>query len=147
MKGDRPMIEIIKVKNDRELELVHDIRREVFIREQGVPEELEMDDLDKNAIHVLASLDGEPTGCGRLLLHGEEARIGRVAVKKVMRRTGIGNGICKLLMTLAAERGVQKIHLDAQLSAVEFYTQLGFEKVGEAFMEAGIEHIRMEKAL
>ncbi len=141
------MIEIIKVKNDREFELVHDIRREVFIKEQGVPEELEIDDLDKNAIHVLALLDGEPAGCGRLLLYGEEAKIGRVAVKKVMRRAGIGNGICKLLMTLAVERGVQKLHINAQLSAVEFYTQLGFERVGKTFMEAGIEHVRMERTL
>jgi predicted GNAT family N-acyltransferase len=141
------MIEIIKVKNDSELELVLDIRREVFIMEQGVPEELEMDDLDKDAIHVLASVNGEPAGCGRLLLHGKDAKIGRVAVKKALRRTGIGNGICKLLMTLAAERGVQEIHINAQLSAVDFYTQLGFEKVGETFMEAGIEHVRMEKTL
>ncbi len=141
------MIEIIKVKNDRELELAYDIRREVFIREQGVPEKLEMDDLDKDAIHVLALVDGEPAGCGRLLLEGKDAKLGRVAVKKAMRRTGIGNGICRLLMTLAAERGVQKLHINAQLSAVDFYTQLGFEKVGETFMEAGIEHVGMEKTL
>ncbi|HEX2947622.1 MAG TPA: GNAT family N-acetyltransferase [Clostridia bacterium] len=141
------MIEIIKVKNDREMELVHDIRREVFIMEQGVPEELEMDEFDKDAIHVLAYVSGEPAGCGRLLLHGKDAKMGRVAVKKSMRRTGIGNGICRLLMTLAAERGVQKIHINAQLTAVDFYTQLGFEKIGDNFMEAGIEHVRMEKAL
>lgn len=130
-----------------EMQLVHDIRREVFIEEQGVPEELEMDDLDKDAIHVLASVDGKPAGCGRLLLHGKDARIGRVAVRKAIRGNGIGSGICKLLITLAAERGVQKIHIDAQLSAVDFYTRLGFEKLGETFMEAGIEHVRMEKTL
>ena len=141
------MIEIIKVKNDGEMKLVHDIRREVFIGEQGVPEELEMDGLDRDAIHVLAYVEGEPAGCGRLLLNGKDARIGRVAVKKSLRRTGIGNGICRLLMTLAAERGVQNIHINAQLSALEFYTRLGFEKVGDNFMEAGIEHVRMEKIL
>lgn len=141
------MIELIKVKNDSEMKLVHDIRREVFIEEQGVPEELEMDEFDKDAIHVLAYLDGEPAGCGRLLIHGEDAKIGRVAVKKSLRRNGIGNGICRLLITLAAERGVQKVHINAQLTAVEFYTQLGFEKVGVNFMEAGIEHVRMEKTL
>lgn len=141
------MIEIIKVKNDSEMQLAFDIRREVFIEEQGVPEELEMDELDREATHVLAYVNGEPAGCGRLLLDGSDAVIGRVAVKKSLRRTGIGSGICRLLITLAAERGARNIHLNAMLTAVDFYARLGFEKVGDNFMEAGIEHVRMEKTL
>lgn len=141
------MVEIYRVKTDEEMKLVHDIRLEVFVGEQGVPVELEMDELDNKAIHVLAYVDGAPAGCGRLLLKGEEAKIGRVAVRKDMRRYGIGTGICKLLISIAGDNGVQRIYLGAQLTAVEFYLSLGFEKQGEVFEEAGIKHIKMMKII
>lgn len=141
------MVEIYRVKSDAEMRLVHDIRLEVFVGEQGVPVELEMDELDNEAVHVLAYVDGTPAGCGRLLLKGEEAKIGRVAVKKSMRRYGIGTGICKLLITIAGDNGVKRIYLGAQLTAVEFYLSLGFEKKGDIFVEAGIEHIKMMKSI
>ncbi len=137
------MIEIIRVKNEAEMELVREIRMEVFVREQGVPVELEMDELDNEAIHVLAYVDGIPAGCGRLLIKGDRAKLGRVAVKKEMRRDGIGSGICKLLISIADESGAQMIYLGAQLTAVKFYKSLGFEEEGEVFVEAGIEHINM----
>lgn len=138
------MVEIIRVKNDDEMKLVQDIRLEVFVGEQGVPVELEMDELDNEAIHVLAYVDGVPAGCGRMLLKGDEAKIGRVAVRKSMRRNMLGTGICKLLIAIAGDNGIKKIYMNAQLTAVEFYLSLGFEKRGDVFLEAGIEHIRME---
>ena len=141
------MVEIYRVKSEAEMKFVRDIRMEVFVREQGVPLELEMDELDNEAVHVLAYVDGVPAGCGRLLLKGEEAKIGRVAVKKSMRRYGIGTGICKLLISIAGDHGVQKIYLGAQLTAVEFYSSLGFAKEGEVFMEAGIKHIKMVRSI
>src|SRR5690606_31842114 len=101
------MVVIKKVKTREELKMVHDIRREVFIEEQGVPEEIEMDDKDDEAIHVLAVVDDEPAGCGRILFNGSDARIGRVAVRKKMRRSGIGEGICKLLIAIAEEKCVE----------------------------------------
>lgn len=141
------MVEIIKAETDEQMEQVLEIRREVFVREQGVPEEIEMDELDSEAIHVLASENGVAAGCGRLLLKGGDARIGRVAVRKAMRRSGIGDGICRLLMAMAGDSGAQKVTVNAQLTAVDFYESLGFEKEGEAFMEAGIEHVRMVREL
>lgn len=140
------MVEIIRVGSEAEMKLVHDIRMEVFVREQGVPVELEMDELDDEAVHVLAYLDGEPAGCGRLLLKSELAKLGRVAVRKNMRRHGLGSGICKLLIAIASNNGAKRICLNAQLTSVAFYTSLGFEKEGEVFMEAGIEHIKMVSA-
>ncbi|MGB3990278.1 MAG: GNAT family N-acetyltransferase [Acetivibrionales bacterium] len=137
------MVVIKKVKTREELKMVHDIRREVFIEEQGVPEEIEMDDKDDEAIHVLAVVDDEPAGCGRILFNGSDARIGRVAVRKKMRRSGIGEGICKLLIAFAEEKCVERIILYAQLSAEPFYARLGFERQGDVFMEAGIEHVMM----
>lgn len=141
------MVEIIRVKNEAEMKLVHDIRLEVFVAEQGVPAELELDELDSEAIHVLAYVDGVPAGCGRLLLRGEEAKIGRVAVRKNMRKNGIGSGICKLLICIAGDNGAGRVYLDAQLTAAGFYAKLGFEVKGETFMEAGIEHIKMVKVI
>ncbi len=141
------MVEIYRVKDKEAMDLVYQIRREVFIDEQGVPEELEMDDLDRDAIHVLAYVDGAPAGCGRMLLYGENAKIGRVAVRKSMRRYGIGSGVCKLLIAIAGDNGVSKINIDAQITAVDFYLDLGFEKISDIFMEAGIEHVKMEKSI
>ena len=72
-----------KVATRDEMYQVYGIRREVFIEEQGVPEEVEMDGRDDEAVHVLASVDGEaPAGCGRLMFSGSEAKIGRVAVRE-----------------------------------------------------------------
>ena len=141
------MVEICRVKTDREMNLVHDIRTEVFVGELGVPIELELDGLDGEAIHVLAFVDGIPAGCARMLINGETARIGRVAVKKSMRRYGIGTGLCKLLISIAKDEGVRKVHIGSQLTAVDFYLTLGFEKQGEEYMEAGIAHIKMEKSI
>lgn len=141
------MIEIHRVKDKKEMDLVHEIRREVFIREQGVPEELEMDELDQDAVHVLAYVDSMPAGCGRMTFNGAEAKIGRVAVRKDMRRTGIGTGMCKLLISLAEDKCIDTIYVNAQLTAVDFYNGLGFEREGDAFFEAGIKHVKMVKAL
>ena len=141
------MIEILRVKNDDEMSLVHQIRMDVFVNEQGVPVELEMDGLDASGVHVLAIVDGAPAGCGRLLLKGNEAKIGRVAVKKEFRRYGIGTGICKLLIAIAGDSGAELVYLGAQLTAVDFYISLGFEKEGDVFEEAGIDHIKMIKKI
>ena len=139
------MVEICRVKTDHDMKLVHDIRTEVFVGEQGVPPELETDGRDGEAVHVLASVDGVPAGCARMLLNGETAKIGRVAVRKSMRRYGLGTGLCKLLISIAKDEGVRKILIGSQLSAVDFYLTLGFEKQGEVYREAGIEHVKMEK--
>jgi predicted GNAT family N-acyltransferase len=141
------MIEIHRAKDKKEMDLVHEIRREVFIKEQGVPEELEMDELDQDAVHVLAYVDGIPAGCGRMIFNGVEAKIGRVAVRKDMRRTGIGTGICKLLIAIAKDSCIQSIYVNAQITAVDFYSSLGFEREGDAFFEAGIKHVKMVKSL
>ena len=141
------MVEIIRAESENEMKQVFEIRREVFIREQGVPEEIEFDELDSEAIHVLASVNGVTAGCGRLLLKDGNARIGRVAVRKDMRRGGIGDGICRLLMAIARDNGAEKVTINAQLTAVRFYESLGFEKEGEVFMEAGIDHVRMARTL
>ncbi|MBM5811771.1 MAG: GNAT family N-acetyltransferase [Gammaproteobacteria bacterium] len=124
-------------------ELQH-LRREVFVLEQGVPEELEWDDTDPVSVHVLATVNREPVGTGRLSPTG---KIGRMAVKAGLRGRGVGSTILKLLLQEACRRSLHEVWLHAQLSAVSFYEKHGFRCEGEVFDEAGIPHRRMKLAL
>jgi predicted GNAT family N-acyltransferase len=121
------------------------LRRVVFIEEQHVPEELEWDDADDRAYHVLAMSEaGEPIGTGRLKLDGQ---IGRMAVARHWRRRGVGGAILQALLGLAKKEGCTMVHLHAQTRAVAFYEKYGFRVVGEEFEEAGIAHRPMELKL
>jgi predicted GNAT family N-acyltransferase len=120
------------------------IRFEVFVREQRVPPEIELDDQDAVCIHAIA-FDGErPVGTGRLLPDGH---IGRMAVLMEWRGRGIGSLILQKLVQAARERGDANISLSAQVQAVDFYRAHGFEPVGGVYQEAGIDHQAMVRAL
>jgi len=124
------------------------IRRRVFIEEQQVPEEIELDADDALAFHALATLDGNAIGCGRMLDHGDgEVKIGRMAVVPEFRGTGVGRDILRFLIDRARARGLRKAILHAQLTAEGFYLKEGFNPLGEVFDEAGIAHRKMEKLL
>ena len=120
------------------------IRYEVFVDEQNVPEELEIDCLDGEAKHVLIFVDGLPIGTGRILSDGH---IGRVAVLKNYRGLGIGKLIMKELIKWAQDLSIKKVWLSSQLHAHSFYLDLGFICDGEIYKEAGIDHIKMFRAL
>ena len=120
------------------------IRYEVFIDEQNVPEELEIDGLDGEAKHVLAFVDEAPIGTGRILSDGH---IGRVAVLKKYRRQGSGKLIMKELIKWAQDMNLEKVWLSSQWHAHSFYLDLGFVCVGEIYKEAEIDHIKMYRAL
>lgn len=118
------------------------IRMEVFVREQNVPAELEMDANDGVCLHAVAYDDaGQPLGTGRLLPDGH---IGRMAVLGRARGQGVGGAILQGLMAKARERGDAKVVLSAQTHAAEFYLAHGFAKAGDVFYEAGIPHIEMQ---
>jgi predicted GNAT family N-acyltransferase len=137
------MIVVKRVKDRSMYDTACRIRIEVFVREQGVPEEIEMDEYDTTAEHVVAFRFDKPVGCGRIVILNGSAKIGRVAVIKAERGKGIGRKICEELIKIAAEKGINKFVLNSQLTAVGFYKKLGFEAVGEIFTEAGIEHVKM----
>jgi len=125
--------------------MLREIRYEVFVREQKVPEDLELDGLDPECLHALAfAAEGEVIGCGRLLPDGH---IGRMAVRSRWRGQGVGSALLQHLMKLAAEAGHDRAVLHAQTHAMEFYRRHGFEPVGEEFMDAGIAHRTMQRAL
>jgi len=120
------------------------IRYNVFIEEQKVPEELEIDGLDDKAKHVLAFVDSVQIGTGRILSDGH---IGRVAVLKDYRGLGIGKLIMKDLIKWAQNMNLEKVWLSSQWHAHSFYLDLGFVCVGEIYIEAGIDHIKMYRTL
>ena len=120
------------------------IRYEVFVDEQNVAVHLEIDGLDGEAKHTLAFVDGVPIGTGRILNDGH---IGRVAVLKNYRGLGIGKLIMKELIKCAQDMSLEKVWLSSQWHAHSFYLDLGFDCVGEIYKEAGIDHIKMFKAL
>ena len=120
------------------------IRYEVFVDEQNVPVDLEIDGLDGKAKHALAFIDGVPIGTGRILNDGH---IGRVAVLKNYRGLGIGKLIMKELIKCAQDMSLEKVWLSSQWHAHSFYLDFGFVCVDEIYKEAGIDHIKMFKAL
>ena len=120
------------------------IRYKVFVDEQNVPEELEIDGLDGEAKHVLTFVDEGPIGTGRILSDGH---VGRVAVLKNFRGLGIGKSIMKELIKCAQDLNLEKVWLSSQWHAHSFYLDLGFVCVGEIYKEAGIDHIKMFKTL
>lgn len=120
------------------------IRATVFIDEQGVPAELEWDGEDAHAIHVLATdRSGNPIGTGRMLLHGEQAHIGRMAVLPSWRNQGVGASLLSGLLEAASARGIHSLFLNAQTTAVAFYERFNFVREGAEFLDAGIPHYRM----
>jgi predicted GNAT family N-acyltransferase len=121
---------------------------EVFVVEQRVPPEEEMDELDASAVHVLARADGQPVGTGRLIVESDApARIGRMAVRAPFRRLGVGSAILAELLGVAHSRGVETVTLAGQLHAIPFYERHGFVARGDVFLDAGIEHRWMDLRL
>jgi len=131
-------------KND-DLKDCYQIRYEVFELEQKVSHELEFDDIDESCGHVVVYNDNrEPVATARLINKGSgKYKIGRVATLKKYRKQGYGEAAMELLMNKVKEMKGREILVEAQLSAVGFYEKLGFEAFGEVFLDAGIEHIRM----
>ncbi|MCX4574411.1 GNAT family N-acetyltransferase [Streptomyces sp. NBC_01571] len=134
------------------------VRKEVFVGEQGVSEDIEYDAYDARALHVLAVRDdGAPLGTGRLL-YGEDAAaktggdpgvgsLGRLAVTKEARGLGVGVALVGAIEDAARARGLTSVDLHAQTHALGFYERLGYVAYGEEFLDAGIDHRAMRKTL
>ena len=121
-----------------------EVRFKVFVDEQNVPEELEIDGLDDDATHILILLDDKAIGTGRILSDGH---IGRVAVLKQFRGKGVGKLIMKMLIEWAQENQLKSLWLSSQWHARGFYIDLSFTCTGEKYEEAGIDHIKMTRKL
>ncbi|MEM9281369.1 MAG: GNAT family N-acetyltransferase [Verrucomicrobiota bacterium] len=128
--------EIASWTKDREELLL--IRHQVFVEEQKVPAEIEEDEQDPGALHLLArDSHGRAIGTARVLPSGQ---IGRVAIVSAWRRRGVGTAVMKLAMKEARAMGNSCLEIHAQVASIEFYEALGWSALGPVFMEAGIPH-------
>lgn len=124
------------------------VRHTVFTLEQGFAPEIDHDQLDRVAWHLLISASDQPIGTGRLFSEGRVAKIGRLAVIKERRGLGIGRKIVEELVTFAHQEGCfEEISLNAQSHATPFYEALGFIAEGAPFLEEGVLHIEMKRSL
>ncbi|MBM3271475.1 MAG: GNAT family N-acetyltransferase [Candidatus Sericytochromatia bacterium] len=124
------------------------VREAVFIREQGIDPEVEIDDYDGICWHAIAYLDRRPVGTARLVLVDRfTAKIGRVAVLPEARGRGIATRLVRLVEEYAGREGVTRAILDSQIDVMPLYEKLGYVAEGEPFLDAGIVHKRMTRSL
>jgi predicted GNAT family N-acyltransferase len=115
----------------------------VFVREQGVPAEIELDRDDGKAIHFLALISGNAVGTARVVLRRGSAKIGRMAVLRSHRGSGVGTNLLQRTVETAKRKRARGIYLHAQVPVIGFYEAAGFRAVGPVFDEAGIPHRKM----
>ncbi|HVY50368.1 MAG TPA: GNAT family N-acetyltransferase [Devosia sp.] len=124
--------------------LALELRRRVFVDEQRVPLDIERDEHDAAATHVVALLEGNVAGVMRIVFLPQHAKFGRVAVDRAYRRRGIAQAMMQFAMALARERGETRFYLTSQLDKVALYEKLGFIAFGERFEEGGLPHRAMK---
>ena len=134
-------IVIKQIINPTELEKAFNIRRQVFCVEQNVSEEIEMDEFDDIATHILAYINNKPVGTARWHFTDDRVKMERFAVLKEARGKGVGEALVKY--TLDKLRDNEFVYLNAQESVIKFYEKFGFEAVGNRFYEANIPHKKM----
>ncbi|HEX4735856.1 MAG TPA: GNAT family N-acetyltransferase [Thermoleophilaceae bacterium] len=133
--------------NSSEVDEALELRRRVFVGQQGVTLEADRDGLDQVALHVVAIDGGNVVGTCRLVFDGPLARLGRMAVEDDYRGRGLGAAILAEAEHQALAAGSERIRLHAQLAARSLYERSGFVVQGQEFMEEGIPHLTMEKPL
>ncbi len=130
--------------DDSNINLAFDVRRQVFINEQNIPENIEIDGSDKNAKSMILKVDNKPIGTGRLIEINDKMYIGRVCILKDYRKKGYASHLIKFLLDEAKKMGKKEVFIHSQSYVKSFYEKIGFIKFGEEFLEAGIPHINMK---
>lgn len=146
-------------RDAEEVSRAYALRHEVFVLEQGVPAELELDELDEAADHfVVEDSAGEVVGAGRLVVEpagfaavepslGPVGHLGRLAVRKSARGGGHGVALVRAIEARARSRGLAVLVLSAQTHAIGFYERLGYQAYGDVFDDAGLPHRWMRRTL
>ena len=146
-----PVFELFAVTDAEQLEICKAIRRRVFIDEQGVDESLELDEHDVlggKCRHFYAAVKGIPAGACRVMDKGEGiAKLQRFCVLSEFRMIGVGRFMLEKLEQICCAQEYKKIEMGAQCHAVPFYEKCGYSVVSGVFLDAGIEHVKMEKYL
>jgi predicted GNAT family N-acyltransferase len=141
------VIEVREARDADERAALLGLRHEVFVSEQGVPLDLEIDEHDETALHIVAVENGELLGTCRVLQAGEQAKFGRLVVARHARGRGIGAALLAEAERQARAVGCARMVLSAQTSAMGLYERAGYTARGDVYLDAGIEHVTMEKAL
>lgn len=138
----------MRIEETDDIDTCRTLRRTVFIDEQGIAEPDEWDDLDGEAIHLLAWQGNRPVGTARILQSGDIGKIGRVCVLPDMRGTGLGAALVRAAVErLRSLPGITHARLGAQVHATGFYEKLGFTISGEEYDDASIPHRDMIRKL
>jgi ElaA protein len=140
-------LEVRLARDEAEREAALALRRRVFVEEQGVPEAEEVDGRDPDAMHLVALTEAGLVGTCRLLTEEDAVRLGRLAVAPEVRRRGVASAILEAAEDEARRRGARRVVLNAQTQADELYRRHGYVVSGDRFLEAGIEHLPMERDL
>ena len=144
---DTVLYEVRRAHSDREMQDLLELRHDVFCNEQGVPENEEADGRDPEALHLVALVDGVVVGTCRVLMVGSTAQFSRLAILASMRRRGIATSLLDVAEAETRAAGGRRLVLHAQTYARELYELAGYRARGRVFVEAGIEHVAMEKTL
>lgn len=138
-------MKVKQVSTKEQLEDAYTVRRTVFVQEQQVPEEEEIDQFEDDSTHVVLYDNQEPVGAGRVRVLDGIGKLERICVLSTSRQKGAGKLIVDKLEDVATAQGVRKLKLNAQTHAIPFYERLGYETVSDVFMDAGIPHVTMIK--
>ncbi len=140
-------LEIKIVQTDEQLQDAYQVRKEVFVEEQNVPVELEIDELEKMATHFVGYSEGKPIAASRIRFQNDYGKMERICIRKDFRGKGYGKDILLFMENYAKENGLNKAKLHGQIQAEKFYQKLGYKTVSDQFMDAGIPHVEMIKSL
>ena len=135
------------VETEKEQSDAFKVRHTVFVDEQNVPAELEIDEHENDAIHFVAYDKSAPVAAGRFRVLDDMAKVERICVLGDYRGTGLGFLLMNAIETHAKELSLKGTKLNAQISAVGFYEKLGYKIISDQFMDAGIPHVTMTKNL
>ncbi|RBP92159.1 putative GNAT family N-acyltransferase [Cytobacillus firmus] len=140
-------MEVKVVSSEQELHDAFSVRKQVFINEQNVPEEEEIDQFEDEAVHFVLYNNGMPAGAGRFRTVDGNGKVERICVLKENRQSGSGKAIMDKIEEHAKKQGLPALKLNAQTQAIPFYEKLGYQVISEVFMDAGIPHRTMKKKI
>ena len=135
------------VATEQELADAFDVRRIVFVHEQNVPEEEEIDQYESESVHFVLYDNDKAAGAGRFRVVDGIGKVERICVLKENRKTGAGVAVMNKIEEYARSQGITSLKLNAQTHAIPFYSRLGYETVSEEFLDAGIPHKTMKKSI
>lgn len=138
---------IIEAQNEKDLNQVYHVRKAVFVGEQKVALEIEIDEHESESIHFLGLEDNQPIGASRLRIIDDYGKLERICILKAYRGKSLGQQMIQRLEESLMQRGIFMAKLNAQTHAISFYEKLGYEVISDEFMDAGIPHRTMIKQL